>query len=240
MQRIKMLEYARLVVDTLPTVKAYLSPRSRYTLEALKGGEGSGNFGHSGRPGEIGGSAPVGTVRIAEIGDKNIENKINSICKEMGFPENKIFMATSFTSVLGSYNTVTDQITLSPFAMGENLKSVLSHEITHAIFQKIDDTVWEDELKKWTYDFLDVAREDMDYDEVARYEDNFKILVKEFGGVSEYSNKFWNDPDVTKSKILFKIAVNETFAEIARLDVLDRGEDVPPNWREVYKRTFKK
>ena len=34
MQRIKMLEYARLVVDTLPTVKAYLSPRSRFALHA--------------------------------------------------------------------------------------------------------------------------------------------------------------------------------------------------------------
>jgi len=49
-----LLRVAREAVRTVPEVVQYLSAD---TLAALKGGAGSGNFGHAGRPGEVGGSA---------------------------------------------------------------------------------------------------------------------------------------------------------------------------------------
>lgn len=55
---------------------AYKAAYKRYLeyYTALKGGEGSGNFGHAGRPGLVGGSAPDGGGTFASIaGTQKIE-----------------------------------------------------------------------------------------------------------------------------------------------------------------------
>ena len=55
--KLEIIKIAREAVRLAPQVRPHLSNRTRYILSALKGGEGSGNFGHAGRPGEVGGSA---------------------------------------------------------------------------------------------------------------------------------------------------------------------------------------
>lgn len=47
-----------------------VEPISREDAAAMKGGAGSGNFGHAGRPGEVGGSAPNGAPRPNPLLDK--------------------------------------------------------------------------------------------------------------------------------------------------------------------------
>ena len=46
-------------------VTSYSVEKNRNSMEGLSayenGGKGSGNFGHAGRPGEVGGSAPEGS-----------------------------------------------------------------------------------------------------------------------------------------------------------------------------------
>ena len=39
-------------------------------MSALKGGAGSGHFGHAGRPGKVGGSAPRGGFSVSSISDR--------------------------------------------------------------------------------------------------------------------------------------------------------------------------
>jgi len=50
----------------------------------LKGGEGSGNFGHGGRPGEVGGSAPLGGMAPIKITGANTttQKHINEAVKD--------------------------------------------------------------------------------------------------------------------------------------------------------------
>ena len=47
------------MIDALKKLKVYTYAKS---LLEIKGGEGSGNFGHAGRPGEVGGSGDGGSV----------------------------------------------------------------------------------------------------------------------------------------------------------------------------------
>lgn len=73
----KLTDAIRQTVSLAPAVRPYLTGRARYIV-ALKGGEGSGNFGHAGRPGEVGGSAPSGEGgNLQSIKDK--EEEIRSI-----------------------------------------------------------------------------------------------------------------------------------------------------------------
>ena len=69
---------ARQAAQLVPEVKQYLKPE---TITALKGGDGSGNFGHAGRPGEVGGSAPAGMIRIQTESTGSYSGQSNYIIK---------------------------------------------------------------------------------------------------------------------------------------------------------------
>ena len=53
-----LYNFIRDAVVTVPRVVPHLTGRARWMALTMKGGEGSGNFGHAGRPGLVGGSAP--------------------------------------------------------------------------------------------------------------------------------------------------------------------------------------
>ena len=47
-----------------------------------KGGEGSGNFGHAGRPGQVGGSAPDKTEEQKKSGMQSLEELDGTLIKK--------------------------------------------------------------------------------------------------------------------------------------------------------------
>jgi hypothetical protein len=73
-------------------------------IVVLKGGIGSGHFGHRGRPGEVGGSLPEGSAskKVAEVRFEGTENyldpeeqamlksELTKYADEFGFPRNKL------------------------------------------------------------------------------------------------------------------------------------------------------
>ena len=137
-----LLEQAEALVD------------ARLSEIATKGGPGSGRypkgsgegedsdeeiFGESTYDGGVSGvkhdskwKKKNGLVSISEIGDKEIDRKVDEVCKETGYDKNKIYMTKTLSPVLGEYKTGDDYIVLSPLATGDKLKGVLSHEVTHA------------------------------------------------------------------------------------------------------------
>jgi len=78
-----LLAYAVRIIKTVPAVVPHLTGRARWMALTMKGGEGSGNFGHAGRPGLVGGSAPGGGIiddaERVELFDKIREDEDISI-----------------------------------------------------------------------------------------------------------------------------------------------------------------
>lgn len=167
--------------------------------------------------------------------------KIRGLCSDLGFPENRVVFVPEIGARMGTYNTDTKEITLYALAFRDNdvLGGVLSHEIAHAIFYEKNDSEWVGYFQSYANEYINIAKDDMDYDERTRYEDNFRIVIREMGGVSDYSNKFWGQ-EAESSASMFKIAVSETFSEIARLDAEGKGNTVPGFWRDAYEEIMKK
>lgn len=67
------------LADLLDQAEALVT--ARLSALALKGGEGSGNFGHEGRPGEVGGSGPGGGDSEGETGGSSITGNYTDLKK---------------------------------------------------------------------------------------------------------------------------------------------------------------
>lgn len=134
----------------------------------LKGGHGSGNFGHLGRQGQVGGSRSSGSViHPSDSGGSysfvtnryNIyKNEIEAVATDLGFDPNKIKfdpnpymfdLGGESVSAAATYNEVLGVITIYPafinsldFAGKEAskiLRGLLTHEITHSKFKAYRD-----------------------------------------------------------------------------------------------------
>jgi hypothetical protein len=117
-------------------------------------------------------------------------------------------------------------------ASPKQIAGVIAHETFHAREDSYDKQKLHQLLKEPTDEYLAVAGQDMDYDERARYEDDYRVLIWELGGVSEYSNRYF-----TNRVLGFDRAVSETLAEVARLQ--KEGEYVPPMWEKIYNELIK-
>lgn len=69
--------FRELGTDLISSTETPLSEDDRKFL--IKGGVGSGNFGHAGRPGEVGGSAPSGSGRPVPIKVKSIDEAVKLV-----------------------------------------------------------------------------------------------------------------------------------------------------------------
>jgi len=122
-------------------------------LKAL-GGEGSGNFGHAGRPGEVGGSAPSGAsvetlppgfpVRYKDI----VARRAETLAEEMGIPPAIINVVDKEPTAFkvgdlefreaGHFNPRTGVIEINARNSYDERMAVtngiVTHEISHAIF----------------------------------------------------------------------------------------------------------
>lgn len=147
-----------------------LKVRKRRTL----GGPGSGNFGHAGRPGEVGGSSSEGggTLRdrsemsieelsstpVTEADMSRVERRTHDMAAEMGFDakrinivnkEARVFTVGSKTfSEAGHYNPADREVEVNARMVADPRMSVtqglVAHEISHAIFHDLRDEMKEE------------------------------------------------------------------------------------------------
>jgi hypothetical protein len=142
------------------------------------------------------------------------------------------------------------------------IRSLLAHEITHNKFQKYqsklanqDDeltAIYSEQNRNGVPNRERILRADgdvrdpKDYKRFSAYILSQKLLkhssfevdpknrIDEIGGVSDYSNSYWSRFKQTRNSSHLDTAVNETFAEIARLKNTDPKAQIPPIWEELY------
>ncbi len=190
---------------------------------ALKGGQGSGNFGHEGRPGERGGSADDGI-------DNSIESRKSELIRlasSVGVDPKKIVFSSSDkydsvfkdSRVLGEYDPRSKTVTMYPesFSLMKE-KSILVHELAHASFSsdqaslaigKIVSEKGQEKQLMWA----DAAS---------------------FGYVSDYTSRV---QAICKTSGNYFSLVREAHAELTRLDFEGRLDEVSSDWRMFYSMT---
>jgi hypothetical protein len=179
---------------------------------SVKGGEGSGNFGHEGRPGEVGGSGPGGGAEYAR-----------SAAGEFGLDASRIKIESvppdGYSDRLAVYNRDTGEITLYDSNISDlsrdEIRGVLAHEIMH------------DKINSGR-GFVGVLNST---------EEKFGLYSLKNSGpqVSEYSAYHWEIASA-ESGDWFKEerAYGETLAEMASLDAQGEINSAPDVWVYFY------
>ena len=116
-------------------------PSIRGLRFTIKGGEGSGNFGHAGRPGEVGGSAPGGEAggKIDPLDFASNLNFANPLPKEHLNLIDKIIIRKESDKKLGHTegNTVFLQPGYSPRIFAHEVGHVVAHNIPQEKRQRL-------------------------------------------------------------------------------------------------------
>lgn len=206
------------------------------------GGAGSGNFGHAGRPGEVGGSAPAESGPLSYgILDKlfgakpsagvspAVKERIARIATRRGVDPSRIEIKPKSQTVkvgntewteAGHYDPATGKITLieEMATNPDDVAGFLSHEITHADWQTVFTAIAGGTDNAKAKEFL------------AEVEKHLSEL-KEKDGITEYSTAYWN---AAKDERGTALAVNETLAEMSRLMEQQQADKVDPVWQGLY------
>lgn len=201
------------------------------------GGQGSGNAGHAGRPGKVGGSAPKGEGQYRNMLYIDPKGTVERIASELGYDPKKITVFNtvktlpgSSVSVMAEYIPETKEIFLySPgthrgMLTEDAVRGVLAHEIMHDKWERFveagglnDSNFWSEKV----YDSLENSDGCTDYSKWI------------WDNKSEMSAYFGNDPQT------LHLQYTETIAEIARLHIVspnDVSKKVSPEWLELYER----
>ena len=201
-----------------------------YRKATERGGPGSGNFGHAGRPGEVGGSGEGGGGDGKEANKPVGDNAIllaRRFAQTNGFSPDKVsydrFGSISESTgtraeVIASYSPGTGYITLYPPVREMNqsqLHGIMAHEIIHA---KVDAN------RNVLASAIRNELGDQSWEELA-WES-----MKDLDGVSEYSALIWKN-----ERLLHSRKVEETIAEIARLEANGMAGSVNPVWWRIYR-----
>ena len=154
-------EVAAIDLDLEPMVRP--SPRTA-------GGQGSGNFGHAGRPGEVGGSAPSTGVPVkddytmddASIKDfdeatrfriEKLQKNVDAMAAKMNFDASRINvvdidprtfkLGDKQLNEAGHYSSLTGEIEVNARNTFEpTQKGIIAHEISHAEYDMVKQMVW--------------------------------------------------------------------------------------------------
>lgn len=236
-----------------------------------QGGQGSGNFDHEGRPGQVGGSQKDGTPSTQPVvGTKGGgDSRVEAAAKRLGYPSELVSATTNEGppfivdgveyATLANYNSDTRQINMySVDEFGdEELEGMLAHEVQHA---KWDDyqRAYKSQLKavmtsiqdpdptNWLIKGSGTVRDPADSKKLWAWETHEKFLkgkslesLKELDGVTPYSEGFWKSTNL-KNNDEVSNAINETLAEISRLEAQGRlsGTTTKVNsmWMELYRK----
>lgn len=191
------------------------------------GGAGSGNFGHAGRPGEIGGSASESEGAETEA----LRSFVKDSARKFGFPPERIKIEAykNDFNVGGQafheaahYDPDTGEITLNSDTSVFEAKGLMAHEIAHDMFHQTYEGDTQDpsiqELKKFVEDHRD------------------ELILED--GVTDYSKAYWKQyentpgPSMHRSDVLkqaaWNAAMSETVAEVAYLKEVHVFESFGP------------
>lgn len=214
------------------------------------GGRGSGNFGHAGRPGAVGGSGSGGSYygKKGQGIDASTERGVSAARQafikaefaKQGFPDyrvrivkggRKFIVGNDIYTSGGRYDPRTGQITISTQeavkASERELAGLIAHEVSHARFEQSTTHNWADDSIEF----------------VKQIETN-KAELSAKDGVTEYSESYWKSVSqaqnmFTSEKGTEKVrmrAINETLAEIAKkLREYPQDRDrIPKVWIDLF------
>ncbi|MCJ7761477.1 hypothetical protein MUP59_10125, partial [Candidatus Bathyarchaeota archaeon] len=201
----------------------YLATIQYKHVVVVKGGSGSGDFGHQGRPGEVGGSsggkgaAPARVVFNPHAGGRtskipiDMQNAYRSKAKEMGYEGNMRFEESyeGDVEVYGYYDNTTNTIVICDRSWKDKKgKQALAHEISHAKWSEVTDAS---------------ANEDKRTQDFDNYVNNHEVVLYEAGMNIQlpYAKKFWEEYGAYGE---YDTPMNETFAEFSR-KVMQYGGD---------------
>lgn len=98
----------------------------------LNGGDGSGNHGHAGRPGEVGGSAPKGS------GGQSVEEKFDTLAEATNWSdEEKAYAELYFDAIEEEFNTIQDYAKGGEDDWVDKAKGIKASDVTKVLDKKI-------------------------------------------------------------------------------------------------------
>lgn len=233
------------------------------------GGPGSGYRGHAGRPGFVGGSQAEGLAPFHPKLVERIANRLGFPVERIHTTEEEGYMFTvgdeQFRAA-GDYDSKTGQVRVFDIDQKDatTVEGILAHEITHdrwytfrkeyqrqfvEINQQAEKLGWE-RRKEWIVRADGSIRNPKDKEKYWAYDINDKFLTGEnlealkiLDGVTPYSTAYWESISGNDSGYDTEVAINETLAEIARMEAnlsdtgidIDEMERVDPLWRDFYK-----
>lgn len=172
------------------------------------------------------------------------EEAVRQIVKELGSKNNiKVSKTPSKEDpeIMGlcKRNSKTDEfdITIYPeaFQNEEELRGTVAHEDMHATFGKV--------LRDYNDQKVDVLYNGMpaNHEQAETYRDMKSLFTDTAtyalaGGVTKYSQMYWDEYGKNKEFGSYLMAVNETIAECHRLESVGKGDQVQGQWRAVYNR----
>ena len=199
------------------------------------GGAGSGNFGHKGRPGEVGGSAPSG-AGAAGVGMSEREMAVRKMAKEIGIPDD-IFKIdqlgedkkTIGGDISGQFRPQEGAIYLDVDFLNqpdELIRGVLSHEYTHYQMHKVPTRELSNAFRETGKEFGYMTDKES------------ALAFAKSGSITDYTGALWLD--VIFGDTPFTLALEETVADVAFLRATNKGGEVPVMWDSVYEKIITK
>ena len=200
--------------------------------------------------------------------------RVEEVVKRLGFPVERVNATEDegylFTvgdqqfRAAGDYDPSTGQVNIYDIDEKSDMtmEGILSHEIMHdkwrtfrteyqRQFVEVQRSVQGNDKSKWLIRMDGGLRNPNDRERFWAYDLNenfltgdFRNTLGELDGVTPYSDAYWKKALETGSGYDFELAVNETLAEIARLESnlsgtdigVDEMQSVDPLWKSFYKK----
>ena len=228
-----------------------------------KGGSASGE-----------GTAQDGLDRLFNPQPVDHKKRVEEVVKKLGFPLDRVVstedegylfnVGDQQFRAAGDYNPKTGQVNIYNIDEQSDMtmEGILSHEIMHdkwrtfrteyqRQFIEVNRSIQGDDRSEWLINMDGSLRNPGDREKFWAYDLNEKFLTGDFrntlgklDGVTPYSDAYWSKALDTGSGYDFELAVNETLAEIARLESnlsgtgvgVDEMQSVDPLWKSLYKK----
>ena len=222
---------------------------SEKQIVVTKGGKGSGNFGHTGRPGEVGGSTSggshYGNPPSASDADKEARKErkarrskiVKDAADKLGIdiPVKYSDQVKTFTvagnryKTMGVYRALHKDVIIFNCSGADNPERVgasLAHEYNHHKFNM----VIHEPIRTGN---ATPAQEGL-LDKFVEYEILGNPMVESGKSISSYASSFWKAFSKNRTTGAHLIAINETLAEVAKAIHMGKRDSLPKVWVDIY------
>jgi hypothetical protein len=224
-------------------------PIAKKQIVVTKGGKGSGNFGHTGRPGEVGGSTSggshYGNPPSASDADKEARKErkarrskiVKDAADKLGIdiPVKYSDQVKTFTvagnryKTMGVYRALHKDVIIFNCSGADNPERVgasLAHEYNHHKFNM----VIHEPIRTGN---ATPAQEGL-LDKFVEYEILGNPMVESGKSISSYASSFWKAFSKNRTTGAHLIAINETLAEVAKAIHMGKRDSLPKAWVDIY------